>query len=40
VPRDIADSYPDHVRRLMGYQSHGPNLGVYPGDPDGNWWDA
>lgn len=40
IPREVADSYPDHVRRLMGYQSHGPSLGVYPGDPDGNWWDA
>lgn len=40
VPRDVADSYPDHVRRLMGYQSHGGYLGVYPGDPDGNWWGA
>ena len=40
VPRDIADSYPEHVRRLMGYQSHGPYLGVYPGDPDEHWFDA
>lgn len=40
VPRDIADSYPDHVRRLMGYQSHGSYLGVYPGDPDNNWFDS
>jgi ectoine hydroxylase-related dioxygenase (phytanoyl-CoA dioxygenase family) len=40
VPREIAESYPDNVRRLMGYQSHGPYLGVYPGDPDGNWWGA
>lgn len=40
VPREIADSYPDHIRRLMGYQSHGRYLGVYPGDPDGNWWGA
>ncbi|MEM1188505.1 MAG: phytanoyl-CoA dioxygenase family protein [Pseudomonadota bacterium] len=39
IPRDIADSYPEHVRRLMGYQSHDV-LGVYPGDPDGNWFDA
>ncbi len=23
VPREIADSYPDHIRRLMGYQAHG-----------------
>ncbi len=22
IPRDVADSYPQHVRRLMGYQSH------------------
>jgi hypothetical protein len=40
VPREIADSYPDHVRRLMGYQAHGRYLGVYPGDPDGYWFDA
>jgi ectoine hydroxylase-related dioxygenase (phytanoyl-CoA dioxygenase family) len=40
VPREVADSYPDHVRRLMGYQSHGAYLGVYPGDPDGHWFDA
>jgi ectoine hydroxylase-related dioxygenase (phytanoyl-CoA dioxygenase family) len=40
VPREIADTYPDPVRRLMGYQSHGSMLGVWPGDPDGNWWNA
>ena len=40
IPREVAESYPDRVRRLMGYQSHGPYLGVYPGDPDGNWWGA
>lgn len=40
IPREVADSYPDHIKRLMGYQSHGPYLGVYPGDPDGNWWGA
>ncbi|MBL4640008.1 MAG: phytanoyl-CoA dioxygenase family protein [Kordiimonadaceae bacterium] len=39
VPREIADSYPEKVRRLMGYQSHGV-LGVYPNDPDGNWYGA
>jgi putative sterol carrier protein len=31
IPREIADSYPEHVRKLMGYQSHGPILGTYPG---------
>ncbi|MEM6588350.1 MAG: phytanoyl-CoA dioxygenase family protein [Pseudomonadota bacterium] len=40
VPREVADSYPENVRRLMGYQTDGPYLGVYPGDPDGNWFDA
>ena len=40
VPREKADAYPEHVRRLMGYQSHGPYLGVYPNDPDGHWFDA
>ena len=40
IPREIADSYPEHVRRLMGYQAHGRYLGVYPGDPDGRWFDA
>ena len=40
IPREIAESYPEHVRRLMGYQSHGKYLGVYPGDPDDHWFDA
>lgn len=40
VPREIADSYPENIRRLMGYQAHGTMLGVYPGDPDGYWYDA
>ena len=40
IPREVAETYPDHVRRLMGYQTHGTYLGVYPGDPDGNWFRA
>ena len=40
IPKEIADAYPDNVRRLMGYQTHGKYLGVYPGDPDGNWFDS
>ena len=40
IPREVADSYPEHVRRLMGYQTHGAYLGVYPDDPDGNWFDS
>ena len=39
IPRDVADSYPDHIRRLMGYQAH-DDLGVYPGDPDNRWFDS
>ena len=40
VPREVADSYPENVRRLMGYQAHGEFLGVFPNDPDGYWYDA
>ena len=40
IPRQIADGFPELLRRLMGYQSHGPALGVYPDDPDGHWFDA
>ena len=40
IPREVADSYPDPIRRLMGYQSHGPALGVWPGDPDGHGYDS
>lgn len=40
IPREVADSYPEHIRRLMGYQAHGPYLGVYPDDPDGYWYDS
>ncbi len=36
IPREIADSYPEHIRRLMGYQASG-SLGLYPGDQDGTW---
>lgn len=38
IPRNVADEFPEHVRRLMGYQTHGPYLGVYPDDPDGHWF--
>ena len=40
VKREIAMTYPEHIQRLMGYQSHGPMLGTYPGDPDGHWTKA
>ena len=35
VPREIAEGYPEHIRRLMGYQMHG-SLGSYQ-NPDGTW---
>jgi ectoine hydroxylase-related dioxygenase (phytanoyl-CoA dioxygenase family) len=35
VPREIADRYPAHIRRLLGYQTHG-TLGSYQ-NPDGTW---
>jgi ectoine hydroxylase-related dioxygenase (phytanoyl-CoA dioxygenase family) len=37
VPREIAESYPEPIRRLLGYQSHGRLIGAYQGDPDGHW---
>jgi ectoine hydroxylase-related dioxygenase (phytanoyl-CoA dioxygenase family) len=35
IPREIADGYPERIRRLMGYQGHGRLLGWYPENPDG-----
>ena len=35
VPREIADRYPEHIRRLMGYQTHGM-LGGYQ-NLNGSW---
>jgi ectoine hydroxylase-related dioxygenase (phytanoyl-CoA dioxygenase family) len=40
MPREVAESYPENVSRLLGYQAHGKFLEIYPGDPDGLWWDA
>ena len=40
MPREVAESFPENVSRLLGYQAHGKYLGIYPGDPDGLWWDA
>ena len=34
IPREVADSYPERIRRLIGYQGHGRNLGWYPDMPD------
>jgi ectoine hydroxylase-related dioxygenase (phytanoyl-CoA dioxygenase family) len=40
MPREVAESYPENVSRLLGYQAHGKYLGIYPGDPDGLWWEG
>ena len=40
IPREVAESYPEPVRRLMGYQGHGRYLGLFPNDPDGSWYRA
>ncbi len=28
------------VQRMLGYQAHGPYLGVWPEDPDGLWYES
>lgn len=38
IPRDVMESYPENIQRLMGYQTHGPNLGRFPEQPDGGWF--
>lgn len=35
IPAEIVDSYPEKIRRLMGYQGHGEFLGWFPDNPDG-----
>ncbi len=35
IPREMAESYPERIQRLMGYQGHGELLGWYPDNPDG-----
>ena len=35
IPPEVADSYPERIRRLMGYQGHGRLLGWFPKNPDG-----
>jgi len=38
-PEAVA-SQSDEVQRLLGFQAHGPHLGVWPDDPDGLWFDS
>ena len=37
IPRDVAESFPERMQRLLGYESHGQYLRLYPGDLDGTW---
>ncbi len=34
IPREIADSYPERIRWLIGYRGHGTNLGWFPEMPE------
>lgn len=36
---EFVKRFPEPIPRLMGYQSHGRHLGLFPGDPDGYWVD-
>ena len=36
---ELVKRFPEPIPRLMGYQSHGRHLGLFPGDPDGYWTD-
>ena len=30
----------EEMRRMLGFQAHGPFLGVWPEDPDGKWYET
>ena len=38
LTHEEVSALPESVQRLLGYQAHGPNLGVWPDDPDGHWY--
>ncbi len=40
LPAEAVAAQPEAVQRLLGFQAHGPHLGVWPGDPDGLWFDS
>lgn len=40
LPAEAVAAQPEAVRRLLGFQAHGPHLGVWPEDPDGRWFDS
>jgi len=38
-PEEVA-SQSEEMRRMLGFQAHGPYLGVWPQDPDGRWYET
>ncbi len=33
IPKEVAESYPEHIQQLMGFASYSRILGTYPGSP-------
>ena len=40
LSKDNVAAQSEGMRRMLGFQAHGPYLGVWPEDPDGLWYDA
>ena len=40
LTREEVSAQPEAVRRMLGFQAHGPYLGVWPEDPDGLWFES
>lgn len=40
LTREEVAAQSDEMRRMLGFQAHGPYLGVWPEDPDGLWYET
>jgi len=40
LPQAVVGQQSEAVRRLLGFQSHGTGLGLWPQDPDDLWFDS
>lgn len=40
LTREEVASQSETMRRMLGFQAHGPYLGVWPEDPDGLWYET
>ena len=40
LTRDEVASQSEAMKRMLGFQAHGPYLGVWPEDPDGLWYET